>query len=104
MALCTALALFHAVWGDMERLVNENENDEKGGNEKTNGISSKSFNNDNHDNSNTNNDNNDNNNNLIKNPRKETSLSLSHYFGIALERSFPELSDLEMFQVCELFF
>ena len=57
MALCTALALFHAVWGDMERLVNENENDKKGGNENTNGISSKSVNNDNDNNGNTNYDN-----------------------------------------------
>ena len=134
MALCTALALFHAVWGDMERLVSENDNCVRDENGNVNGNNSNNMveddNNDNNNNvkkiddkydeNNTNiltkkddrNDNKNVENNFTKNPSKtstpkkeySSSLSLSHYFGIALERSFPELSDLEMFQVCELFF
>ena len=113
VALFTALGLFHAVWRDMEILLKNADMEEDN-------ETNLKINNNNHNNNNNNNNNNDEKVNIdnidnanvkiISSPVNEKRmfpqarknvpcLSLSHSFGIALERSSTELSEAEIFQV-----
>ena len=106
VALLTALGLFHSVWSEMEILLkNVDIEDDRLFNK---GINNDINNNNNNKNDYSNIDNNYNiievnNKNKIKNPSSSqssiSSLSLSHSFDLALERSSAELSGAEMFQV-----